>query len=84
MLVSFLAAARDSVFMPKTADPRIVAVGLGYLVPIPDGLACWSDGLGFSSIVAKTVFDPTLTYVVFGRPQGVDWSFFDHNDSFFQ
>lgn len=46
-LISFVEAAHEGVFMSETADPRIVADGLGVLVSMPEflavGLLTWAS-----------------------------------------
>lgn len=53
VVVLFAAATRNGVFMSKTANPRIVADGLGLLGPMPDHLACWIDDISFFGTVMK-------------------------------
>lgn len=38
-LISFISAAREDVFMLRTADPRIDAEGMNVLVPMPKRLS---------------------------------------------
>lgn len=81
-LESFIAAARNVVFIVATADPPTAAVRLVVLVRILDRLARWIDDLGFISDVHYTLFDHALAYVSFHLTQGVDCSFFSLRDPF--
>lgn len=72
--VSFVAAAYNGVFMSKTSNFRIVAEGLGALVPLPDLSARWIDSLRFFPTVHKTRFDLVHACVAFRGEQKVFWS----------
>lgn len=68
--------------MSSTADQRIVADGLGVLVPTPDYLASCIYDLGFFPIVSNTRFDPVLGFFSFPTAQEVNWSCIDVKDPF--
>lgn len=71
MLVSFAAAACDSVSISETADMRITADVLGVLVLMPDCLARRIDDLSFFPIDRKTMFHHALGNDVLHRGQEV-------------
>lgn len=66
-----------------TADLRIVVDGLGVLVPISDGLACWIDDLDCFAIICKTRFNMVLVYIAFPRGKEANWRPNDLEDLFF-
>lgn len=53
------------VLVSETADPDIVADGLGVLLSIPDHLESWIKDLELFTMVCKTSFDPVLVFVPF-------------------
>lgn len=71
-LFSFAAVTCNGIFMSKTADWRVVADGLGVLMPKLDSLAGWIDDQGFFPIVRKTGFDPMPAYVAFSHVQEIE------------
>lgn len=83
-LVSFFAAACNSVFMSKTAEPRTFGDGLGASIPLPERLSRWIDDVVLFPIVHKTVFGPALAHIAFCHGQQVDWSCIDLKDPFFR
>lgn len=82
-LVSFLAAARDSVFMSKAAESRVVADGPGVLVPIPDRLAHHINDLRSFPIVCKMWHGTARSYVALYLVQEVALSCVDLQELFF-
>lgn len=61
-LFPFVFIARNGVSMLKTAGLRIVADGLGALVPTLGHLAGSTTDLGFFPSICKTWYDPMLAY----------------------
>lgn len=57
-IFSFVATTANRVLMSRTTDPRIVADGLGVLIPMPDRLVCSIDDLGLFPINYKIGFGP--------------------------
>lgn len=80
---SLVPAASHGSFMSKTADLRIVADGLGMLVPMLDRLAPWIDDSRFSLIISRTGFDLVLECFAFRRGQQYDLARVDLEEPFF-
>lgn len=74
MLVQFLEAALDGVFMSKAADRYKVADSFRVWVPLPNRLDRWIDDLGFFLVVDRARLDFVLAYIAFSRGKEVDWS----------
>lgn len=74
IVVHFIAATREGVFMSRTSDPRIPGEGFGVLFPLSKGSVRWKEDLGFSAITKETCFDPALPYFASCRILEVDWS----------
>lgn len=58
IVVSFVAAAHEGVFISKTADPRIAEEEFDVFVPLSERSVRWVEDLGFLAIFKDTSFDP--------------------------
>lgn len=77
VLVSFIAAARNDIFMSITSDLNIVVDALRVLVPRPDRLNRWMDGPGLLTISCNTGFDTIMANAAFHSEWEVHWSCVD-------
>lgn len=70
----FVAVARDIVFLPKLADPKVISNCCGVVILLSDCPVGFLEDSGSYEIVRVTAaFNPGLAYLVVRRSLEVDW-----------
>lgn len=82
VVISYVAAAHDGLFISRTFNPRIAEEWLAVVVPLVERSVRLIEQLGLLVVIIKSNFDLALVFVAFCGRKEVEWDQVDLLDSF--